>query len=720
MITFLLISVSLFSQIQEINTNSQPLSHFNFRDFNTCFQTSAGFDPLIDIASDVAIVYGTSPDLDKRVQSWREQGYRTAYMTGISWGNYGNYYMSENGLKKEEIQTDKTGKLWMHGNSTTVGYNVPTESYTEYIKQILIPPLENRVESIYLEEPEFWAMTGWSEGFKKLWEKHYGEPWSPPDQSIETQYKASLLKQLLYTHTLTEVFKFVKEYAHKNNFDVGCYVPTHSLINYAQWRIVSPESMLTKMGNCDGVIAQVWTGTARSQHCFRGITKERTFETAYLEYAQMAGMVLPAQKHLIFLADPIEDDPNHDWSDYKYNYESTVLASLLFPEVSTFEVMPWPDRIFKGKYSKSKEEKETKVNIIPEYGTELLTVINSLNDMRQSDIEWISNNYPIGIVVSDTLMFQRAEPNASAPQLNCFFGIATPLVKNGVPIKLIQLEHLTYLQPLQDIKILLLTYEGQKPLNKEYHKYISEWVRSGGCLLIIDDGSDPYNNLNKWWKKEGFNSPLSHLVKNLFNDKEPTEDITQIENGYVWWIKRSPTAISYDKEGDKQLLNWVKEIAQNSGLDLDYKNYFHLRRGPYHICSVQDEAITDTPYTLKGKFINLFNPELKVENEIVLTPSNRALLYDLDWINTQVQTSDIIISAGRIRDKKISDKFLSFTARGPQGIPGKVIILCKSNPVKVECKEQINFSYHCDNDYNLTYLEFIHEGKYLHFEICFQ
>jgi hypothetical protein len=104
--------------------------------------------------------------------------------------------------------------------------------------------------------------------------KHYGEPWSPPDQSIETQYKASLLKQSLYTHALTEVFKFAKEYASKNNFDVGCYVPTHSLLNYAQWRIVSPESMLTKMDNCDGVIAQVWTGTASRNIIFAELQRK--------------------------------------------------------------------------------------------------------------------------------------------------------------------------------------------------------------------------------------------------------------------------------------------------------------------------------------------------------------------------------------------------------------------------------------------------------------
>jgi hypothetical protein len=45
MVTFLIISVSLLSQNQEINTNTQPLSLFNFRDFNTCFQTGPGFDP---------------------------------------------------------------------------------------------------------------------------------------------------------------------------------------------------------------------------------------------------------------------------------------------------------------------------------------------------------------------------------------------------------------------------------------------------------------------------------------------------------------------------------------------------------------------------------------------------------------------------------------------------------------------------------------------------
>ncbi len=75
----------------------------------------------------------------------------------------------------------------------------------------------------------------------------------------------------------------------------------------------------------------------------------------------MAGMVLPVNKHLIFLADPIEDNPNHDWADYKYNYESTVLASLLFPEVSTFEVMPGQIESSKGNIQNQKKKKKQRL-----------------------------------------------------------------------------------------------------------------------------------------------------------------------------------------------------------------------------------------------------------------------------------------------------------------------------------------------------------------------
>ena len=50
-----------------------------------------------------------------------------------------------------------------------------------------------------------------------------------------------------------------------------------------------------------------------------------------------------------FLTDPIEDR-THTWDDYKINYEATYTAELLYPTVYNYEVMPWPHRIYLGKF----------------------------------------------------------------------------------------------------------------------------------------------------------------------------------------------------------------------------------------------------------------------------------------------------------------------------------------------------------------------------------
>ena len=70
----------------------------------TVFQTAQPWKPTIDVRSDVAIIYGvrgnpsdekTSMTFEERVQSWREKGYKTHFMTGIAWGDYQDYFTGE-------------------------------------------------------------------------------------------------------------------------------------------------------------------------------------------------------------------------------------------------------------------------------------------------------------------------------------------------------------------------------------------------------------------------------------------------------------------------------------------------------------------------------------------------------------------------------------------------------------------------------------------------
>jgi len=65
----------------------------------TIFQTSGQWKPVTDVRSDVSVVYGTSDrgdmTFEKRVQTWRDKGYITHFMTGSAWGEYKDYFTGE-------------------------------------------------------------------------------------------------------------------------------------------------------------------------------------------------------------------------------------------------------------------------------------------------------------------------------------------------------------------------------------------------------------------------------------------------------------------------------------------------------------------------------------------------------------------------------------------------------------------------------------------------
>ena len=97
------------------------------------------------------------------------------------------------------------------------------------------------------------------------------------------------------------------------------------------------------------------------------------------------------------------------------------------------------------------------------YGTELMTVINALNDMDQPETEWTCGTQGVGVIVADTMMFQRGGPSPSDPNLGSFYGLAMPLLKHGLPVEPVQMENAPLPGALAPYKILLMTYEGMKP-----------------------------------------------------------------------------------------------------------------------------------------------------------------------------------------------------------------------------------------------------------------
>lgn len=600
----------------------------------TCFQTGQATSPNGNLRSDVAIVYGIDPGLPQRIQTWRDRGYRIHVMTGVSWGHYQDYlYGRFDGTNHEdEAQTDRRGKKISHGGD--VYYMSPGTNYGKFLSVGVQRALDAGAEAIHLEEPEFWVRAGYSEGFKREWREYYQEAWQPPHESVEAQWRASKLKYYLYGRALQQVFDHVQAYNQQNGKNVRCYVPTHSLLNYAHWRIVSPESSLARLKGCDGYIAQVWTGTSRTPNVYRGQLRERTFETAFLEYGAMQNLVRSTGRTVWYLNDPIEDDPKHDWEDYRVNWESTLVASLFQPEVWRYEVAPWPERVFGGRYPAGSPNPQS---IPPAYATELQTVMHTLNDLKQDEVEWDCGTPGIGILVSDSLMFQRGEPTPSDSHMSQLYGIALPLLKRGMPITPVQLENATVPGYLNSFKALFLTYTGMKPLSPDVHPPIVEWIQAGGHLVVVDDDQDPYHRVREWWNTGPMNygSPREHLfsllplsleARNLLQSGEPQK----VGAGSVVWIRKNPATLAASSEGDAFLTQSLHDVFQRAALKWRVTNYLLLRRGPYLIGAGLDESSDTTPRTIQGRFVSLFDPELRVRQSVELTPRGRFFLLDLD------------------------------------------------------------------------------------------
>ena len=678
------------------------------QEIKTTFQTASHWKPTIDVRSDAVMVYGTGnrPQMSfqERVESWRKHGYTTHFMTGIAWGGYSDYFLGKWDGKPhmDEGQKDMKGDTILHNPGTP--YIVPTLNYLKYFKETQIKPvIDAGIREIFLEEPEFWAYAGYSESFKREWQEYYGFPWRAQHLSAENTYLSNKLKYHLYYRALNEAFTYAKEYGREKGMDVRCYVPTHSLINYSMWHIVSPEASLASMKNCDGYIAQVWTGTSRVPNYFNGKRKERVFETAFLEYGSMESMTRPTGRKMFFLTDPIED-ARKDWVDYKKNYQATFTAQLLYPQIADYEVMPWPDRIYEGLYQVSANSEE-KARIPRFYSTQMQIMVNTLNSMPLSKNK-VSGNQGISVLMANSLMFQRSlEPVEGFvdPQFSNFFGLALPLLKRGVPVSITHLENSGYADTWKDVKVLLMTYSNMKPLDPKAHQNLADWVKQGGIIVYSGRDNDPYQNVLEWWNQNGntYTAPSQHLFQLMGMSEKAEEGVYSYGKGKVYVVRQDPKEFVMQVDGDQAIL---KVIEQAYG-KLDYKNHFYLERGPYVMVAVVDEnAISNEPLTLKGNYIDLFDPNLPCLKEKIVNPDEQAFLFNIDAISKKKQPQ-ILASASRQYDEKIGKRSYSFVAKSPAETNNVMRILLPKEPkdIQVSCKE---FTQAWDKDTHTLLLMF--------------
>lgn len=450
----------------------------------TSFQTGAPWSPGVNLPADIAMVYGLNTD---GVQQWRQRGYTVWSMIGASWLGKDEDVVKNNpdivqkmagGVPFEMIQ----GRAWV----------VPVGPWREHIKGTISKLIEAGTGAILPEEPEFFVGNGYSEAFKKEWEKYYNEDWRAPNSSLTAQWKANKLKGALFTDFYREIFAYTKSL----NPAALTLVPAHSNLNYAHWGIVAPQHAFLSLHETDGMIGQVWTGTAKGSHPVGGNSARAVFDYAYLEYNYFANLAEGTGKQMWLLTDPVEDEPGASWSNLRSWYEDTLTAALMQKSVDRYEIAPWPDRFLQttGLYG-GKDQPQ----IPQEYATELMTVWAAQRMM--SPYGNINSHYGnIGFLTADSLMYQRGSGR------DRFKGHIAPmlsLLRRGIHVDILSAERfLEKDYPPKDIRLIVASFDAWKPEKPEIVDAIAAWAGRGGILLFLG-GSDDYDNIeNAWWKTE--------------------------------------------------------------------------------------------------------------------------------------------------------------------------------------------------------------------------
>lgn len=700
-------------------------------EIKTGFQEIEPWSSEIDLQTDFVMVYGLNESLESRMQQYRERGYKVHLMLGCAWGNYKEYLCGRWDGKEhwDECQTDRNGNPILHGVDTP--YMVPTRSFIQYLTEHLCTLIDKGITEIYMEEPEFWEAGGYSEAFKKEYLAYYGVDWEPPHTNINAKYRSSRLKAYLYGRLVRHLSRNIKEYGRKTGKEIHFYVATHSLVNYAQWKIMSPESRLLDVDEVDGFIAQVWTGTSGTGNVYEGHYKSRTFETAYLEYGIMQELVKGTDKEVWFLQDPVEDNPEHGWEEYEDKYKKTLTAALFWPDVDHYEVCPWPNRVFKGRYPRKvglaegmipTEDMEGAKNIPDTYATFLASMIQTLGDMTKGENE--TEKDAVGVFLADSCMYQRTYPdhvehhgqkiNLSGMEdwmnrlifqkeeerqlllsmekmeyayKECcafpdWFGLTLPLLKYGLPIQPVYFDHMVrYDEYLRKYRYLILSYEFMKPESEEFHHKLVEWVKQGGTLFYIGKDFDPYNYLQEWWQKFFCDTPAQHLFAEFGMDKEPANGCYRIGEGNVLVWNEVPALLSVNEAIADKYRNWIQEGLKMGGYHWKMCNYLSVRRDPYIVIASMQESDMGSVYTKEGLFVDLYEDKYPVVERVLVEPGQEKLLFDLEKIKEDVR---IIATAARIENMVCENGQLSIEAKAIDHIqvnmrirlPGKPEDLC--------------------------------------------
>lgn len=657
---------------------------------NISFYTSEIYDPKLDINADIVIIKSDFKSAKKKISSWKKNGYSTHYCVNISWGDFSEYLNGkwDDINHWDEVQTDKFGKYIFHGPN--IPFMVPTVSFNNYILTKITPILETGIDAIHIEEPYFFVKSGYSKAFKKEWEMYFKSPYISPHKDVNSQYLSSILKGKLIYRSIAFLSTAIKSYVkYHMDKDIKIYVQTRGYLSNIHNKTITPIKKITESKYIDGIVVDSDTINQRTDldNSERDI---KLFESTFIEFNSMKECMRYDSKEIWFSFDFLSKNILSSWEKHKKDYLAKLSAALLISSVDKYIICDEPKRIY--NYSSKP--------IPTDY---LMTVQNCTNFLAKKpyhkEIWEGTDDNPIGIFISDTIMYQQEYPSDDIygninrndiNNFNNFYGLAHPFFSGGQKINMIPIEHvISDSRYLNNYNVMILSYDFMKPIKPSIHYAINEWVRSGGVLVVAGTNNDSFNNINEWWNTSpnSYKYPMQHLFEllevsektealidkinktNRFN-KILTEGITSVGDGIFAYFPERPAKCITDPKYSKYLKDLVFTAVEKKKIKFISKAHYSLKRGAYRIIS--DISNGRTKYENTGTYCDITSSCLCLKNNISLQEYPFLLVYDID--GKPDDDFEIISATGKVYNLAVNETEISFNLKPMIDVPGYIRI----------------------------------------------
>ena len=648
--------------IEGVNTSK-------FMHAKTIFQVNSFYDPRIALPVDSVIVHrhgDSTAIMYNAIKSWQINNFSVGRMFFAD-SDAGEIYW-QGGWDGQTHTNDCEHNS--SGNIVSVGgyrpYMLPTTGWTAYLEEMTEQSIDVGAIAVLPEEPLAHAYTGYEESFKPIWADYYGFPWQAENSSHMARYWTGQLKAKLYLDLELDLLETSQQYGDNIDF----VVPIHSIFGNIAAELTAPLGMSVGTNGIDGYIGQIWTGPVRWALDNYSAGDESFFSSAYALYDYFTQLTIETDKKLWMLVDPVEDDPNHSWESYLEWYEHCAAAMLLMPEVDSYEIMPWPERIFlpgnsTGGGSPAPESFRIRV----------LTISQVLQDIAKGG-EWLpdaSSTIPtdeIAVAIADSAMYIKL----TGSKLQGTYGMLMPLIQRGIPVSSFAMERVQDTNYADLYKVIVLSYEKFKPIVPEMNVALADWVRRGGSLLVLGATRDSLDaDSYFWWHGLGYSSPIEHLMAQFSGG---------YGNGNVIRDTVSPTSFATTYIAENTYLPLLEQAVNASDISGGFETpgNFCMKRGNYVIAhSIK------TVVSLPGNFVNIFDENLSVINGINLSTGNSGLFKDVtDLVSGNVPA--LLHTSHRLMSQENSNNFLKFTVKGPSETPAVARIFLANKDVSVSAR----------------------------------